>query len=445
MDWAYGSKNSTGLTVEEKTHRSWSRRSPRVLLYSHDTFGLGHLRRSRAVAHALIKERPDLSILIVSGSPIIGNFDFGDGIDYVRIPGVTKLPSGEYSTLNLNLEIDEATALRASIIRQTAETFDPDIFIVDKEPTGFRGEVIDTLVTLKRRGCPLVLGLRDVMDEPSLLIPEWQRKNAIDSLERLYDEIWIYGLKDIYNPLSGFQLTSEVEEKIRYTGYLKRSMPSEPTIANWPEVTEKDFILVTTGGGGDGYDLIDWVLSAYETDETLDVPSLLVLGPFMQSDLHSQLMTRIDKLEHVHAMVFDAKIEYLEEKAVGVVAMGGYNTFCEILSLDKRAIIVPRTAPRLEQYIRAFHASRWGLVQMLVDESQRGGAARDPMDMAKALKKLPKQKKPSQVTIPGLLDGLSRIKELAAPWLPPKLKDKNSEKTEATYSGNVQPLRRPAR
>ena len=305
--------------MEEKTHRSWSRRSPRVLLYSHDTFGLGHLRRSRAVAHALIKERPDLSILIVSGSPIIGNFDFGDGIDYVRIPGVTKLPSGEYSTLNLNLEIDEATALRASIIRQTAETFDPDIFIVDKEPTGFRGEVIDTLVTLKRRGCHLVLGLRDVMDEPSLLIPEWQRKNAIDSLERLYDEIWIYGLKDIYNPLSGFQLATEVENKIRYTGYLRRSMPSEPTVANWPEVTEKEFILVTTGGGGDGYDLIDWVLSAYETDKTLDVPALLVFGPFMQSELRAQFMTRIDKLEHVHAMVFDAKIEYLEQKAAGVV------------------------------------------------------------------------------------------------------------------------------
>ena len=36
--------------------------------------------------------------------------------------------------------------------------------------------------------------------------------------------------------------------------------------------------------------------------------------------------------------------------------MGGYNTFCEVLSFDKPAVIVPRTAPRLEQYIRACRA-----------------------------------------------------------------------------------------
>ncbi len=47
-------------------------------------------------------------------------------------------------------------------------------------------------------------------------------------------------------------------------------------------------------------------------------------------------------------------------RAIGVVAMGGYNTFCEILSFDKRAIIVPRTAPRMEQYIRAAGRRSWG-------------------------------------------------------------------------------------
>ena len=31
--------------------------------------------------------------------------------------------------------------MRASIIRHTADIFDPDLFIVDKEPLGLRGEV----------------------------------------------------------------------------------------------------------------------------------------------------------------------------------------------------------------------------------------------------------------------------------------------------------------
>src|SRR5215210_7253498 len=150
----------------------------RVLIYSHDTFGLGHLRRSRAIANALVSERPGVSVLIISGSPVIGNFEFGSGVDYIRIPGVTKLPDGDYRSLNLNVELDEAVGLREALILQAVKSFRPDVFIVDKEPTGFRGEVIPALDYLQQAGCRLVLGIRDVMDEPALLVPEWERKGA---------------------------------------------------------------------------------------------------------------------------------------------------------------------------------------------------------------------------------------------------------------------------
>src|SRR3954452_8285540 len=154
----------------------------RVLIYSHDTFGLGHLRRSRAIANALVEERPGVSVIIISGSPVIGSFEFGSGVDYVRIPGVTKLPDGDYRSLNLNVSIDAAVHLRQSVILQTAEAFRPDFFIVDKEPTGFRGEVVPALERLQGQGCRLVLGIRDVMDEPALLVPEWERKGDVEAL-----------------------------------------------------------------------------------------------------------------------------------------------------------------------------------------------------------------------------------------------------------------------
>ncbi len=71
----------------------------RVLIYSHDTFGLGHLRRCRAIAHSLVERFKGLSVLILSGSPIIGSFDFRARVDFVRIPGVIKLHNGEYKSL----------------------------------------------------------------------------------------------------------------------------------------------------------------------------------------------------------------------------------------------------------------------------------------------------------------------------------------------------------
>ena len=137
----------------------------RVLIYSHDTFGLGHLRRCRAIAHSLVEENKQLSVLILSGSPIIGSFDFRARVDFVRIPGVIKLRNGEYTSLNLHIDIEQMLAMRASIIQHTADIFQPDIFIVDKEPLGLRGEVEETLGMLKERGTRLVLGLRDVQRE----------------------------------------------------------------------------------------------------------------------------------------------------------------------------------------------------------------------------------------------------------------------------------------
>lgn len=175
----------------------------RLLIYSHDSFGLGHLRRCRAIAHSLVDHREDLSVLILSGSPIIGSFDFRSRVDFVRIPGVVKLRTGGYTTLGLDIGIEDAMAIRETIIRNTAEVFNPNIFLVDKEPLGLRGEVGNTLSMLKAKGTRLVLGLRDVMDDPGKLTDEWERKMAIPALRDLYDDIWIYGRPEICNPLEG--------------------------------------------------------------------------------------------------------------------------------------------------------------------------------------------------------------------------------------------------
>jgi len=382
------------------------RNDVRVLIYSHDTFGLGHLRRSRAIANALVAERPGVSVVIISGSPVIGNFEFGSGVDYVRVPGVTKLPDGDYRTLNLNLSIDEATRLRESIILQMAETFRPDFFIVDKEPTGFRGEVVPALERLRQHGSRLVLGIRDVMDEPALLVPEWERKGAVEALCRYYDEIWVYGLEDIYRPLQALKLPREVARRVAYTGYLKREVPQESGLTRYPRITKSPFILVTNGGGGDGDDVIDWVISAYEADPTIPLPAVIVFGPFINRDRRRGFLERIAPHPKLDAIAFDTKIEVLMQKAAGIVAMGGYNTFCEILSLDMRALIVPRTQPRLEQHIRAVEAERLGLVRMLSEQP----GERDPARMAAALRALPQQPRPSDIIIPGLLDGLDVIR-----------------------------------
>jgi len=377
----------------------------RALLYSHDTFGLGHLRRSRTIATALIEADPFASALIVTGSPIAGRFDFPVRVDHVRLPGVVKLADGSYTSSNLRLDIDEMVSLRGALIATADREFRPDLVIVDKEPWGFRHEMAETLKAAHIRGARIVLGIRDVLDDEDALAREWERKGAVDAIERFYDEIWIYGIPEMCSPLTGLGLSARMEKRAIYTGYLRRET------SDWPaeigsELPDDPYILVTTGGGGDGAALVDWVLRAYESDPGLEPHALIVYGPFMKAADRQEFDSRVAALAgRVSALSFHARLERLLAEAAGVVAMGGYNTFCEILSMDKPAIIAPRTRPRREQFIRASAAERLGLVRMLSTERDGHGAA----VMAAAIRALPSQRRPSEVSIPGMLSGLATI------------------------------------
>ena len=389
----------------------------RVLIYSHDTFGLGHLRRCRTIAHALVEKYKGLSVLILSGSPIIGSFDFRARVDFVRIPGVIKLYNGEYTSLGLHLDLSQTMAIRASIIRHTAEMFAPDLFIVDKEPLGLRGELQETLSIMKSRRTTLVLGLRDVMDEPTLLRREWKSGNLLPVLEDLYDEIWVYGHDGFWDPLAEMNVPASVREKMIYTGYLRRTVPK---VTKLPPVVnlESPYLLVTAGGGGDGDQMMDWFLRAYETRAEL-MRAVLVLGPFMRPDMQTELRERASELDNVEVLTFESRLELMMEKAAGVVAMGGYNTFCEILSLDKPALIMPRVAPRKEQLVRAERAAALGVARMF-DPSSPDSTLEA---FVEALRNLPKQAKPSSAMPPGFLDGVERVGELAGQHFHPRKDD----------------------
>ena len=391
----------------------------RLLIYSHDSFGLGHLRRCRTIAHHLVDRFRHLSVLILSGSPIIGSFDFRSRVDFVRVPGVIKLRNGEYVPQTLRLGIDEMLEMRRSIIHYTAAVFEPDVFLVDKEPLGLRGEVRSTLEMLKARGTRCVLGLRDVMDEPASLVDEWERKAVFPALAGLYDDIWVYGLPEIFDPLSEIPGLSGFAGKLRFTGYLRRTLPERGSARMEHPLPAGEFILVTPGGGGDGAELIDWVIRAYESDRYLPHRAVLLLGPFMPVEQRLAFQERVNRDPRLEAITFEALVEPYFERASGVVAMGGYNTFCEILSFGKPALLVPRTAPRLEQYLRAERAQRLGLLRMLPDDGVRAAAR-----MAAGLRELPSQHVAGERERAAMLHGLDQITRLIAPWLAPGARER---------------------
>ncbi len=374
----------------------------RILMYSHDTFGLGHLRRCRAIAHSIVDRFKGVNVIIISGSQIAGAFDFRARVDFVKIPSVIKLYNGEYNSIGEYIELDDILRMRKLIIQRTAESFEPDIMIVDKEPMGLKGELEPTLELLTDTPVKTILGLRDVMDSPENLKREWTPKSVIEKINNYYDRIWVYGPDRFWDPLGNMELPHGLTERLKYVGWLDRELPAlqQTDMHFLPE----EYILVTAGGGGDGSVLMEQVLAAREHDWHNDYPIVMVLGPFMKSENRERIRLRASSLSNVTIIDFESRLEWLLSNAVGVVGMCGYNTFCEVLSFNRKALFVPRTQPRQEQYIRASRGRELGMCEMLTSEE-----ASIPSVMANALRQLPNNTSPSKFLLHRDMAGLDEI------------------------------------
>ena len=196
-----------------------------------------------------------------------------------------------------------------------------------------------------------------------------------------------------------------MRDRLAFTGYLRRKVNARHLPA--PGEPDTRPLLVTAGGGGDGAQLMNQVIAAFEVDAGLTRAVKMVLGPFMSAEEREAIRRRAAPHKQITLIDFDTRLETLMQQAAGIVSMGGYNTFCEILSFDARALIVPRVNPREEQLIRATRAAELGLVDML-----RPDQADDPLLMAAALHRLASRPKPSQTAYKPSLSGLSRICDL---------------------------------
>src|SRR5713101_3025569 len=142
----------------------------RFLLYCHDTYGLGHLRRTLVLAAHFTEILPNTEALIVTGSTLAHSFVLPPRVDYIKLPAVTKMNTGGYQARNLDMEFEAIRDLRATILRETARAYRPNVFLVDHAPQGMKGEAISALAMLKHSQpeCLRVLGLRDIVDAGSV-------------------------------------------------------------------------------------------------------------------------------------------------------------------------------------------------------------------------------------------------------------------------------------
>lgn len=335
---------------------------PRVALYSHDTQGLGHLRRNLAVAGAFSRSPVAPEMLLLSGANELRSFDLPPSTDGVTLPGLAKDVDGRYAPQSLTVSLERVVALRAATLRAALESFAPDVVVIDKVARGAFGELEPALESLTARGgTHIVLGLRDILDSPDSTRLEWERERTSQAIERYYDQVWVYGDRRVYDPVLAYELPDAVARKVTFTGYLGQPRVDAPARPDLP-IGPGGYVLCTVGGGQDGAQLAHAFVDAARP---AGVDGVVLCGPYFPPEALAALQQKVLGVPGIHLVPFIADPGPLLAGARAVISMAGYNTTVEVLSSGVPALFVPRVLPRLEQMVRAERLAALGLADVL--------------------------------------------------------------------------------
>ena len=341
----------------------------RLVTYSHDGYGLGHLRRTSNIAARFVEDALGSTALMLTGCPVGNVFPLPEGVDFIKVPSLIKVDTGVYDPLGLRIGRQKAKAIRASTILSAVTHFKPHLFLVDHVPAGIKGELLATLRMLRGLDNPpvIVLGLRDIIDAPSVVCELWRKEMTYQTIRKYYDEVFIYGCKDTFDAALHYRINAELPGRVRYCGYVCSEEPvkSSEQVREELRLRRRKLVVVTTGGGHDGYPLMQSCMEAFRlVGRVPPFEAVFITGPLMDPAQREQLRAQARGLG-VRVITSVEDPPSFINAADLVITMGGYNSLCEVISLRRKALVVPRLGPRAEQRMRARLFQEKGLIDAL--------------------------------------------------------------------------------
>ena len=179
-------------------------------------------------------------------------------------------------------------------------------------------------------------------------------------------------MQEIFDLVRKYQFGEAIANKLRYCGYIRKDLGLKNRRTVRQELgigKDEKLILVTPGGGEDGYYLINNYLQglAQQRDNFIEqnIHTLIFCGAEMPLQHQQQIYQQAKELPGVIVKEFTNDMMSYVNTADLVVSMCGYNTITEVLQKGKKAIVVPRIKPGREQLIRAQSMAKAGLIKMI--------------------------------------------------------------------------------
>src|ERR1051326_437634 len=340
----------------------------RVAIYSQDSLGLGHLRRNTLIGRRLLERMPGSNILLFMDSPTGTFLDLPRGMDHMKLPSIRKIDAGHWKATVLQIDAPALHKWRADLLRDALTHYRPDLILVDHMPGGAQGELIPALKALKEvyPECSVILGLRDILDKQEVIERVWEEEGAYDALRLYYDRILIYGCREIFDAARIYHLPVP-PHGIRYCGYVVNRCPvrTSSSVRSVIRPPGKRFVYVSAGGGGDSALLMHTYVRAIRLlRDKVDFDTVMAVGIHASPEVHEAIQSQARNLPiEVVSHVTDGL--GMMAAADMVVCMAGYKTLAEVVSLRKKALVIPRAGPRAEQRMRAGLFAARGLIDVL--------------------------------------------------------------------------------
>src|SRR5262249_54059742 len=163
-------------------------------------------RRQIAIAAALYKAAHHVHVLLATSVDEIPSMGLPPNVDTLKLPGLRKVANGDYSSRRLGIPKRDMHKLRSALLLEAVKAFGPDIVLVDKHPFGARGELEPALQAAKSMGARLVLGLRDILDNPVAVKQEWEREHVQQRLCDYFDLVLVYGVREVFDSVRAYHL-----------------------------------------------------------------------------------------------------------------------------------------------------------------------------------------------------------------------------------------------
>lgn len=341
----------------------------RILVYTHNSIGVGHAFRTAAVISGMKKWRPDIDFLVMSGTSVPQVF-FKEDVEVIKLPSVKMDIDHHLNSLHsrylTGFDLEAVFDFRQQLIMASFDFLQPDALIIEHNMTGQMSELIPLLMKKwMRKGGPVDFALvhicRGIMKWiPLLRIPYQNPRHRSESINigALYDFMYVLEDREVIDINKSFLGDDpELEPKISYLGKITNKTCDElesraETLERFG-LPDKKLIVVSLGRNQKVLDLSIRMAEIFNRMlDYEDYQLVMVLDTYLDKSAASALRAH-ESCKEVRFINFLPDLVDLFNHSELVISRAGYNTVNEILLTGAKAIIVPESHGGGEQELRA--------------------------------------------------------------------------------------------